>query len=205
MTASSARSMSRDSQAGVSCHLPARSSSLNAATPPPAGRACSIGALNVGAHRSPERRQHPLRALLVLPRAQRAPDALRIERLRVVADERRRVQRRAVILAAQSLAIEQPQPALLARADQELPLAVVDRDRRRVDVEIAPPEPVRVGRAEVVGELQLLVGVELHADDAVAEAAGQRVELRVAGSEVDPCLPDRWPRRGGPTARRPRE
>ena len=39
--------MSRESHAGVSCHLPARSSSLNAATPPPAGRACSIGALNV--------------------------------------------------------------------------------------------------------------------------------------------------------------
>src|SRR5262245_28276072 len=46
MTVSSARSMSRDSQAGVSCHLPATSSSLSAAMPPPLGRLCSIGALN---------------------------------------------------------------------------------------------------------------------------------------------------------------
>ncbi len=38
--------MSRDSQAGASCHFPARSTSLNAATPPPAGRDCSIAALN---------------------------------------------------------------------------------------------------------------------------------------------------------------
>ena len=44
--------MSRDSQAGV--ELPARRHarcSLNAATPPPVGRACSIGALNVLADR----------------------------------------------------------------------------------------------------------------------------------------------------------
>jgi hypothetical protein len=95
------------------------------------------------------------------------------------------VQRGAMILAAERIAIEQPQPALLARADEELAAAIVERDRRRVDVEIAPPQPVRVRRAEVVGELQLLLVVELHADDAVAEPAVQRIELRVAGAEVD--------------------
>src|SRR6187549_2345740 len=46
VTVSSARSMSRDSHAGVSCHLPPTSSSLSTATPPPLGRLCSIGALN---------------------------------------------------------------------------------------------------------------------------------------------------------------
>ena len=66
--------------------------------------------------------------------------------------------------------------------------AVVDHDRRRVDVQIAPPEPVRIGRTEVVGQLQLFLVVELHADDAVAEPAGQRIEFRVAGSEEDPPL-----------------
>src|SRR5262249_9500894 len=45
-TASSAKSMSRDNHAGVSCHLPARSSSFIAATPPPVGLECSTGALN---------------------------------------------------------------------------------------------------------------------------------------------------------------
>ena len=62
------------------------------------------------------------------------------------------------------------------------------RDRRGVDVEVAPPEPVGIRRAEVVGQLQLLVLVELHADDAVAEAAGHRIELRVAGAEEHPAL-----------------
>src|SRR6266545_3447074 len=46
-TVSSPMSMSRDSHAGVSCHLPPTSSSLSAATPPRVGRLCSIGALNV--------------------------------------------------------------------------------------------------------------------------------------------------------------
>ena len=87
-----------------------------------------------------------------------------------------------MVLAAERVAIEQPQPAFLARADEELRPLVVEGHRRHVHVEIAPLHPVRVLRREVVGELQLLVRVELHADDAVAETLGGRIELRVAGA-----------------------
>ena len=43
--------------------------------------------LELGTHGSPERREHPLRTFLILPRAERPPDALRIKRLRVVAND----------------------------------------------------------------------------------------------------------------------
>src|SRR6185295_3720935 len=109
-------------------------------------------------------------------------------RLRVVADERRRVQRGSMILTAERVAIEQPQPALLAGADQELVSLRVERDRRGVHVEIAPPEPVRVRRPEEVDQLQLFLRVELHRDDPVAEPSAQRIELRVARPEKDPAL-----------------
>src|SRR5204862_6240868 len=94
--------------------------------------------------RTPEGDQHPLRARRILPRADRPPHAARVERLRVVADERRRVERRPMILAAERIAIEQPDPAFLARADEELASLVIERDGRRVHVEVAPPEPVRI-------------------------------------------------------------
>src|SRR5262249_34126216 len=136
------------------------------------------------AHGPPEGDEDPLRTR-VLPRAQGAPDAAAVESLRVVADERRRVQRGAVILAAEPVAIEQPDAAFLAGADEELPPAIVEGDGRRVDVEIAPPQPVGVRRAEVVGQLQLLVVVELHGDDRVAQTPVGRIELAVAGAEVD--------------------
>jgi hypothetical protein len=59
------------------------------------------------------------------------------------------------------------------------------RDRRHIDVEITAPHPVRIRRAEVVGELQLLLRVDLHSDDTVAEPPVCRVEHGVAGSEID--------------------
>src|SRR5262249_14825286 len=64
--------------------------------------------LEVLADRTPERREHPLRAVFGLPRAERAPDAFLVEGLCVVADERRGVQRRSVILSAERVAVEQP-------------------------------------------------------------------------------------------------
>ena len=69
----------------------------------------------------------------------RAPDAARIERLRVVADERCGIEGGAMILTTERVAIEQPQPALLARADQELGAAVIEHNWRGVDVEVPPP------------------------------------------------------------------
>ena len=137
------------------------------------------------ADRSPERNEHPLHAARILPGGHRAPHAFGIEGLIVVAQQRRGVERRAVILAAERLAIEQPHPAFLARADEELPSAVVERHRGDVHVQIARPHPVGVRRREVVDELQLLVVVELGADDGVAEALGLRAEHRVAGHHVD--------------------
>ena len=90
-----------------------------------------------------------------------------------------------MVLAAERLAIEEPHPAFLARADEELPSPVVERHRRDVHVQIARPHPVGVRRREVVDELQLLVVVEPGADDGVAEALGLRTEIRVAGHHVD--------------------
>src|SRR4051812_45455074 len=116
-----------------------------------------------------------------------------IERARVVADERRRVDRGSMILAAKRLAIEEPEPTLLAGPDQELAPVRIEGHRRRVHVEVAAPEPVRVRRAEEVDQLQLLVGVELYSDDGVAEPLGLRIELRIPRSDVDPAL---WIDRG---------
>src|SRR5262245_65183386 len=93
-------------------------------------------------------------------------------------------------LAAEPVAIEQPQAALLAGADEELPAAVVDDDRRRVDVEISPPQPVGIRRAEVVRELQLLVLVELHADDAAAIDQPQPAILAGAHDELPAAVVD---------------
>src|SRR5262245_35498264 len=96
------------------------------------------------ADRAPNRHQDPLRALWLLPRAHLAPRAPRVELLRVAADERRRIERGAVIFAAERIAIEQPDAAFLARPGEELASALVERDRTDVDVEIARAHPVRV-------------------------------------------------------------
>ena len=149
-------------------------------------------------HRSPERNEHPLHAARILPGRHGSPHAFRIESLIVVAQQRRGVERRAVVLAAERLAIEQPHPAFLARADQELPSTVVEGHRRDVHVQIAGPHPIGVARREVVDELQLLVGVELGGDNGVAEAAGLGVEQRVAGHHVHDAL-----RRNGRAATTP--
>src|SRR4029450_12397327 len=115
-------------------------------------RSCMLDrSLEGFAHRPPERRQYPLRSVPVLPGAEGTPGPFGVERLRVVADESCRVQRSPMILAAECVAIEQPQPALLARAHEEFAALRVEGDRRGVHVEIASPEPVRIRRAEKVG------------------------------------------------------
>src|SRR5207244_2588593 len=74
--------------------------------------------------RSPERNQHPLRALLILPGAERTPHTSRVKCLGVVADQRCRIQRGAMVFAAKRVTIEQPHAALLARADQKLAVSI---------------------------------------------------------------------------------
>jgi hypothetical protein len=64
--------------------------------------------LEPGAHRPPERREHPLRALRILPPAERAPDSDIVERLGVGAEQRRGVERGAMIFAAKAVTIQQP-------------------------------------------------------------------------------------------------
>ena len=95
------------------------------------------------------------------------------------------MKRGAMVLASEALAVEEPHAALLARANEELPSAIIDRDRRHIDVEVAAPHPVRIRRGEVVDQLKLLLRVDLHSDDTVAEPSGSRIEHGVAGSEVD--------------------
>src|SRR5688572_25771106 len=140
--------------------------------------------LELRADWSPERYEHPLRPLRILPCAKSAPHANVVERLGVGANERRRMKRAAMVLASEALAVEEPHTALLTRADEELAPAIIDCDRRHVDVEITAPHPVRVRCGEVVDELQLLLRIDLHADDPVAEPSGSRIEHGVAGSEV---------------------
>ena len=94
---------------------PACSSSLNAATAPLRHLAVLDRRLELRVLRPPERHQHPARAVRVFPRRQRAPGARPRRSDLFVADERRAVDRRAVVLAAERAGVEQPDAALLAR------------------------------------------------------------------------------------------
>ena len=130
--------MSRDSHAGFKLPLSA-ARLLELVSRDAAHRRPAIldWRMEGAAHRAPERHEHPLHSARILPGGHSAPYALGVERLIVVAQQRRGVEGRAVILAAERVAIEQPHAAFLARADEELASAVVERHRRDVDVEIA--------------------------------------------------------------------
>jgi hypothetical protein len=93
------------------------------------GRPYSMGAWKVLLHGTPERNEHPRGAACILPRGHRAPHAVRIEHLIVVADERCSMQLGAFVGAAKVVAIEQPDAAFLARRDQELSSSIVDGQR----------------------------------------------------------------------------
>ncbi len=90
-----------------------------------------------------------------------------------------------MVLAAEPVTVEEPEPTLLARADQELAAAMVEDHRRDIHVEIASTHPVGVRWSEIVGELQLLVRVDPDPDDRVAQTARARVEGGVARHHVD--------------------
>ena len=125
----------------------------------------------------------------ILPRRHRAPAAGILEVHFFVAEERRLVERRLVIGAAERLRIEQVHPAFLAGGRHQL-ASLEGEDRRRVvRIEIALAQPVPVGRRVVVLQLQLVAG-DLDADDAVA------VARRIAGRIVD-AVAGRGPRGAG--------
>ena len=196
-------SMSRESHAGFSRHPPRlRLLQLVRRNAAHLRTAMLDGRPERAADRSPERNQHPLHALWILPGRHGSPHALRVERLVVVAEQRRRVERRAVVVAAERVTVEEPEAALLARPDEELPAAMIERHRRDVHVEIAGAHPVGVRRREPVDELQLLIRVDLDADDRVAEAARCRVVAWRRRSPCRRCLPAIRPRHGAPTCHR---
>ncbi len=146
-------------------------------------RTCVLGwGLEGAADRAVERHDHPLAPFGVLPRGERAPDALAVERLRVIAEKRRGLQRGAIVRTAKIVPVEQPQPAFLARRDQELPSSIVEGHRCDVQVEVAPKQPVGVGRRKVVHQLQLLVRVEPGGDERGSEGVGLGGKRRVAGA-----------------------
>src|SRR3954453_20880184 len=90
-----------------------------------------------------------------------------------------------MVFAAKRVTIEQPHATFLARADQKLAVAIIKDHRRGVHVEVAAPQPVGVWGGEIVDQLQLLLCIELHANDAVAKPPVRRIELRVTGAEID--------------------
>src|SRR5580704_7535247 len=89
-----------------------------------------------------------------------------------------------MIGAAELIAIEEPHAALLARTDQEVLALVIEDDWRDVYVQVAAMHPVGVRRTVVAGKLKLLVGVELHADNRVAELLLVGIVVAVARAHV---------------------
>src|SRR4026209_2569404 len=108
--------------------------------------------------RSPERHVDPAGARRVDIRAERAPDAGGREVDLFIADERRAVDRRAVIFTTERTGIEQPDAAFLARVDRVLFAFVVEDRTGDVHVEIAFPEPRGIRRREPVLQLERLRG-----------------------------------------------
>ena len=141
--------------------------------------------LELGVLRSPERRQHPARSFRILPGRQRAPDAGLREVDHFIADERRAVHRRPMIVAADRLRVHEVEAALLAGVHHVLFALVVENGGRHLHVEIALDQPLGVGRSVIVHQVQTLgLGILLHADDAVAVESVLRIPAAVARSGV---------------------
>ena len=154
--------------------------------------------LEGGVFRSPERHEDPARAVGLFPRRQRAPDAGAGEVHFFVADERRAVDGRAVVLAAERGGVEQPDPALLAGLHGVLAAFEVEHGTGDVDVEIALSEPEGVRRRVPVDHLHCLGRrVLLGGDDGLAVDLLRGEVVAVAAARVHASVfSDRGPRRG---------
>ena len=170
-------------------------STLNAAIAPVHDLAVLDRRLELRVLGSPERHQDPARAVGVLPRRERAPRARRREVHFLVADERRAVDRRAVVLAAERAGVEQPDAAFLARLHGVLAALVVEHRAGDVHVEVALAQPEGVGRRVPVLHLHRLGRrVLLRRDDRLAEdlLLGEVVAVAAAGVHAA-VLADRRP------------
>jgi len=89
-----------------------------------------------------------------------------------------------VIGAAELVAIDQQQAALLAGPEQ--PMAALVVESHRTDVEVQVPHPVVVGvlRSVVTGQLQLFIGIELHGDQRIPKLSVLRIVGAVSGAHV---------------------
>ena len=150
--------MLRESQAGDSCSAPPFSSSLKAATAP--CTTCSVldRRRERRVLRPPERHENPARAVGLLPGRERTPHAGARELHFLVADERRPIDRRPMILAAEVARVEQPDAALLAGMRRVFLALVLEHRTRGIQVEIALAQPVRIGRRVPVGHLERFGG-----------------------------------------------
>ena len=187
--------MLRESHAGVSCTLPAFVFDLERGDRAVHDLAVLDRRLELRVLRPPERHQHPARAVGVFPRRERAPQAGGRELHFLVADERRAVDRRAMILAAERAGVEQPDAAFLARLDGVFLALVVEDRAGDVHVEIALAQPDGVRRRVPVGHLERLRRrVLLHRDDRLPEDLLLGEVVAVAAAGVDAAvLADRRP------------
>src|SRR5439155_24331552 len=97
--------------------------------------------------RTPERREHPANAGRLLVARHRAPDAGRLVILILVAEQRRSVIGRAMIVAAHRARVEQPETALLARLHDEFASLVLEHRAGHLQIEIALQQEFGVWRA----------------------------------------------------------
>ena len=122
----------------------------------------------------------------LLPRRERAPRTGGGEVDVLVADERRAIDRRAMILAAERARVEQPQAALLARLHQVLLALEVEDGPGHIHVEVALAQPEGVRRRIPVLQLERFgLRVLLHADDRLPVDLALRIVVAVAGPRVD--------------------
>ena len=127
---------------------------LNAAIAPFLTSPCSMGALNLRMLRTPEGRQDPARAVAsshVASEPQMPASAKSTISLHM---QRRAVDGRAVIVAADRLRVHQVDAALLARVDHVLFAFVVENGGRDLHVEVALPQPLGVGWPVVIHQFE---------------------------------------------------
>src|SRR6266581_6965784 len=91
------------------------------------------------AYRPVEGDRQPAVTLRVLPERHRTPDPLCCVIRVVVANQWRAIERRPVVVAAEFIAIQQPDATLLTRPRNKMPALMVERHRTDVDVEIPLP------------------------------------------------------------------
>ena len=135
----------------------------------------------------PERHQHPPRAVGVFPGGQRPPGACARKVHFLVADQRRLMDRRAMVLAAERAGVEQPDAAFLARLRGVLAALVLEDRAGDVHVEVALAQPEGVGRREPVLHLHRLGRRVLFGrDDRLAEdlLLGEVVAVAAAGIDA---------------------